>query len=189
MDKGTPPMTCVIMGNGPSLLDAPKELLEKYPTWGCNYVGEFWQPNYYVVVDRKILDNWSRILPTARGAQTCYLRNFFPGVPHPAELYDLPNARLLQRGEFVFPGESTQTGGTSTYIMMKLAYFFGYSLVYLVGVDHSLEHFTPNYPHGVRPDFLYRERHYRIAAEQYKKAGKRIVNLSAPSVLNEIFQF
>lgn len=176
---------CIILGSGPSLKDAPHSFLNSLPTFGCNHIGLFHVPLYYICVDKRaILD--PRIYDTAKWAHIAFLRAYFPDDPRPP-VYDLPNVRLVTRHDYVFSGEHTHTGGTAVYLMLKIAYYMGFETVFLVGVDHTLDHFTDDYPPGVRSSMENRERHYRLAAKTYKGAGRKIINLSAPSVLDEIF--
>ena len=178
-------MDCIILGNGKSLLDA---VLPDLPSYGCNYIGQIFQPTFFVCVDRTVIANDDWIYPTAKNARIAYLRDFNSCDPKPHPLYDLPNVYLVNKKSFVFRGESTTTGSTTTYLMLKIAYYSGYDTVYLYGVDHTLEHFGAWPPGTLKVDFEYREKHYRIAAEEYRRAGKKIINMSAPSVLDSIFQ-
>lgn len=177
-------MDCMILGNGPSLKEA---ILPDLPSYGCNYIGKLFQPTFFVCIDAHVIRNDNLIYPTARDARIAFLRDFNSCDHKPAPLYSLPNVYLVNKRSFVFRGESTTTGGTTTYLMLKIAYYAGYETVHLYGVDHTLEHFTEYLPGTTKIDFGYREKHYRIAAEMYKKAGRRIINHSAPSILDEIF--
>jgi hypothetical protein len=74
-----------------------------------------------------------------------------------------------------------------------MAYYEGFKRVFLYGVDHSRgwEHFTQNYPGGVettemRLDMMWW--HYRYANQVYKADGRQIINCSAASRLDEIFE-
>ena len=50
-------LTCIIMGNGPSLLYTPRELLAKYDTFGANsvFLLEDFTPTYYTVSDQQMV--------------------------------------------------------------------------------------------------------------------------------------
>lgn len=180
-------MDAIILGCGPSLLSAK---LPDLPTFGCNFIGNFLQPTYYVCVDLNTLKRPDEITPTARAAKIAYLRDFSSCDPKPRPLYELSNVELIKRKSYVWKKERAVTGGTSVYMMLKIAYFMGFDTVYLYGVDHTLEHFSKDYPVPTQKpsEMEYREWHYRLAAEEYKKAGKQIVNRSSPSVLDEIFE-
>ena len=94
-------------------------------------------------------------------------------------------------------------GGTVSYIAMQLAYFMGFSEVYLVGFDHSYtvpkeaevegraitsasddpNHFHPDYfGKGYRwhdPQVDRMEIAYRKARQAYETAGRKIYNATA----------
>jgi hypothetical protein len=176
-------MDCMILGNGPSLLTAS---LPDLPSYGCNYIGKFYQPTYYCCFDSTVIRNDDLIFPTAQAARIAYLR-FFNTCDHtPAPLYALPHVVLVTRQSYVIPGESSPTGASSVYMMLKIA-FHAFDTVYLYGVDHTTEHFSSDWPKGVLPSLNGREKHYRLVADLYRKAGKRIINRSAPSILDTIF--
>lgn len=174
----------MILGNGKSLLDA---VLPDLPSYGCNYIGKLYQPTFFVCIDSSALKHDDLIYPTARDAKIAYLRDFNSCDPKPSPLYDLPNVKLVNKKSYVFNGERTTTGGTTAYLMLKIAFYSGYDTVYLYGMDHTLEHFAEDWFPGVKPDLEYRETHYRIAAREYARAGGKIINRSAPSVLDTIF--
>jgi hypothetical protein len=177
-------MECIILGNGKSLLTA---VLPDLPAYGCNYIGKLIQPTYYVCIDASALKHDDLIYPTARDAKIAFLRDFNTCDPKPHPLYSLPNVSLVTKKSYTWKGESTTTGGTTTYLMLKIALSMGFTTVYLYGVDHTTEHFTEDWLPGVKPDLQYREKHYRIAAREYKLAGGKIINRSSPSILDEIF--
>lgn len=177
----------LILGNGPSLKDA---VLPDLPSFGCNFIGLLMQPTYYVCVDLNTLSFPDMITETARRAKIAYLRSFSTADPTPRPLYELDNVVLVTRKTYVWKHERAVTGGTSTYMMLKIA-FKDFDRVFLYGVDHTVSgHFTDKYPllKYTPRELTYREYHYRIAAEEYKKAGKQIINCSPPSALDEIFE-
>ncbi len=88
-------------------------------------------------------------------------------------------------------------GATVTYVSLQLAYYFGFSEVILIGVDHSFatkgkanttitsqgddpNHFNPKYfGKGFRwqlPDLETSEVAYAMARNAYEKAGRRVVD-------------
>jgi hypothetical protein len=178
-------MDCMILGNGPSLLTAK---LPDLPSSGCNYIGQFYQPTYYVCVDATVIRHDDIIYPTAKNAQIAFLRNFNTCDPQPKPLYDLPNVKLVTKKSYTFPGERTTTGCTTAYLMLKIAYYMDFDAVFLYGVDHTLEHFSTNWYPGNKPCLETRVWHYKLAVQEYKKAHKFIINRSAPSILDDIFK-
>lgn len=88
-------------------------------------------------------------------------------------------------------------GATVTYVSLQLAFYFGFSEVILIGVDHSFatkgvpnatitsqgddpNHFHPKYfGKGFRwqlPDLEISEIAYMMARQSYEKAGRRVVD-------------
>jgi len=179
------PRSCTIIGNGASLRDVPREFLDHYPTFGANHIYLFpYQPTYYVCVDSVVLDNFKdEILPTVLGAEKAFLASRYAR-------YSPWNCikHVVPADGFTLEGERCMSGHTVTYVSLKIALLaFDFDTAYLVGVDHTTETFDPRYPKAYNPMMESREYHYRLAAEAWRAQGKKIVNLSAPSVLDEIF--
>lgn len=177
-------MECIILGNGPSLLSA---VLPPLPVYGCNYIGKLLQPDFYCAFDRTVIAHDDLIYPTAKAAKVAYLRDFNSCDHKPAPLYALPHAVLVNKKSFVFQGESSPTGSSTLYMMLKIAFFSGFRRVYLYGVDHTTSHFSTDWPAGVQPSLDGRIKHYQIAASEYARVGGVIINRSAPSILDTIF--
>lgn len=188
--------TAIFIGHGKSLNDVPKELLNKYPSFGCNYIYKLpFQPTYYICVDTDVLRNYSKgISATVAQAEIAFLNDDFIGenLETLRELYKLNNVYLYNRHTIRFPEEFWFTGGTAAYVALKIAYVMGFSTIILVGCDRDKEwaHFTDDYPGGSKLGSYLRaqEFHLRIAGRIYKKVGRHIVNLSLPSVLDEYFE-
>src|SRR3990167_164482 len=180
----------LVLGCGRSLNDMPPDLLRRYPSYGGNYIGMSGiQPTYYVCVDYRTLQDFEKIEPVARNAETAYLGG---ALPKGSPIYALPNAVLLSKDRQDFAEERSFAGGTVVYPMLKLAYYAGFDTALLWGVDFdpSWKHFSDDYPSPGHPDrkigaMLY---HLSLAASIYQKAGKRIINCSMPSVLDNIFE-
>lgn len=180
----------LILGCGRSLNELPCELLDKYPSFGGNYIGlSGIQPTYYVCVDYRVLQDYEGIRDTACNAKIAYLGQVLP-ITSP--IYSSPNVVLLSRDKRDFKEEQSFAGGTVTYPMLKLAYYEGFEEVHLWGMDFdpNWQHFTNDYPvlgHSDRKidAMLY---HFQLADRVYRKAGKRIINFSYPSMLDTIFK-
>lgn len=181
--------TCVIMGNGPSLLDMPADTLQKFDTFGVNYCPH--SPAYYVCVDNDILINHhEKIYKLAAGAKLAFLAAKEFGS---SRLYDLNNLFLIRKDETDFKDEHFFSGFTVVYVALKAAFYLGYERVHLWGVDHSPEwdHFRDDYPKG---DIEHRAArmnemfyHYKLAQRVYAENDRRIVNHSRHSRLDLIF--
>ena len=188
--------TCIIIGNGPSLKAIPEELLTKYPSFGANLISMYsFQPTYYSCVGDKYLCKFPKeIYDVAANADTSFINNCHLDKPIPdlQKLYTLDNIELIDRDTATFPGEYFVMGGTVTYVNLKIAYFMGFDTVILVGCDHNPDwtHVYGNHLNTPPPTKKFHDMtyHYFVASEVYKKAGKRIVNLSAPSRLDEFFE-
>jgi len=142
---------CFIIGNGPSLNKHDLSLLKNEYTFGVNSFfyktrETGFRPYFYVVEDSSVMkENIEEI----RRFETPY--KFFPTnykSLHPKQ----PNTMFfrMNRGfyeksspNFVVPRFSTDAtkvlycGQSVTYINLQLAYFMGFSEVYLIGMDFS----------------------------------------------------
>jgi len=189
--------TVVVMGNGASLKDVPIELLHKYPTFGTNHIYVLpFQPTYYVCVDELLLDTYPhKIYDVVAQSNIAFLSDYFSNsmMPSTWRLYQLPNVVRYDEYTQWFPGEAWVAGGTVTYVALKMAYGMGFDTVLLVGCDRDKEwnHFSDDYPAlGDRNQRILdgQEYHLRLVGEAYKKDGRRIINLSPPSALDEFYE-
>lgn len=181
--------TCVIMGNGPSLLDMPKDNLEKFDTFGVNYA--LYPPTYYVCVDHDLLVNHhAEIYDLAAGAKQAFLPLKEFGT---SNLYDLKNVTMVKSDREYFKDERFFSGFTVVYVALKAAFYLGYERVHLYGVDFNKEwdHFREDYPRGdvvhraARMDEMFH--HFKLAQRVYAENDRRIVNHSRHSRLDLIF--
>lgn len=188
--------TCLVVGNGRSLRDVPLEFLRKYDSFGTNkiYLLDGFTPTYYVCINPLVI---SQNIDSIK-ALTCekFVRHGF-GIGKPL----VSNAKL----PFSFdPLSWVNEGYTVTYVCLQLAYWMGYKVVLLVGVDHRYQfdgrpnerqkmgetdpnHFDPSYfarQEWHTPDLDKSERYYRIARSVFEADGRRIINLTPDSALN-----
>ena len=190
--------TCLVIGNGPSLKDVPRELLERYPSFGANriYILPF-IPAYYVCTNPYILEQWKiqiELLPCVK-----FIRDEYADV--------VGGLHLKMTDEKIFsidPNEKIHGGFTVTYASLQLAHYMGFDTVLLVGVDHRYSyhgspnepvfqdgldqnHFENNYfPDGCtwqNPDLKQSETAYQRAREVYDNTGRKIINLGPDSAL------
>jgi len=181
--------TCVIMGNGPSLLEMPADILGEMDSFGVNYAP--YLPTYYACVDHDILtSHHDKIYHLVAGAKTAFLPLKEHGT---SDLYNLPNVTLVRRDESNFKDERFFSGFTVVYVALKCAFYMGYERVHLWGVDHSEDwsHYKAGYPiadpNHIPARMREMEYHYRLAQEVYTVNGRRIVNHSHHSKLDAIF--
>ncbi|WP_335595108.1 FkbM family methyltransferase [Hyphomonas sp.] len=135
---------CFIIGNGPSLSRTDLEKLKDEVTFATN--GFFlkaadlsWTPTFYVVEDHLVaedraedihkLASWTKLFP----ANLAYVlepdenTTFFDHRPRPSFPHGF---------DFSFEADKqTYAGGTVVYTCMQLAAYFGFTEIYLVGVD------------------------------------------------------
>lgn len=195
--------TGIVMGSGESLNDMPRELLEKYPTFGVNHIYLLpFQPTYFCSIDDVFLRKYAReMCASAANAKLAFLSIIMLGVPEPGlkELYQLENVRFFGENTIRFPGECCMSGENVPYVLFKIAYAMGFTTILLTGCDRDKEwkYFSDDYPteylrfrtkgqwevKRARMDY-----HFKIASEIYKKDGRRIVNLSLPSDLDEFLE-
>jgi hypothetical protein len=191
--------TCLIIGNGPSLADVPTDFLDKYPTFGSNRVYLKYEPNYYACVNPLVIKQYYRDinrLDSLKFVSGKYA-HFVPGSVR----LSITAERVFAKRDF----EPVYEGYTVTFVLMQIAYWYGYKRVGLVGVDHRYtfegkpnqeliadgvdqNHFDPSYFSGGAmwnaPDLVRSEQSYRIAKDVYERAGREIVNLTPDSALD-----
>jgi hypothetical protein len=186
----------LVLGNGLSINDMPQELLEKYESFGANYIhlcNVF--PTYYVCIDTTVLvDNAPKIIDVASQAKIAFLSSFHDGSENDEtkKLYDLGNIMLVHKDEDAFKSERFMSGHTSVYVCLKMAYYMGFRTVLMFGVDHDggWKHCVEDYPSGVpttEEKKLQMRKHFAYANSVYRSSGRKIINFSLRSQLDEIF--
>ncbi len=201
--------TAVVIGNGPSLDVTPlEELASKYITFGSNKIFASashpdFTPNYYSIVDKEMLD---ACLPLPNGftpdamflrAEAC--------VPENNPIYPIVAAGFSKNiDNFVV------LGGTVTYCLFQIAYFMGFKILLLLGVDHNYpvasqiragapfvggdtdpDHFIcedgPYFEKGKTynaPELERVAQYYAWADEFFRSEGRRILNLTPGTKLD-----
>jgi hypothetical protein len=193
----------IIACNGPSLNDIPMSKIRGETVFGLNrgYLKEDLPITYLVVMVKKVAEQWGD------------------------EILSVPCDTLfttLLEGDHVCPvkqraGDRFSTdisifasrGHTVTYYTMQIAYYMGFSEVYLIGLDHSYDysntkrdeshhravistgddpnHFHPDYfgeganwlPYS--PDMV--EKNYKKATKAYQDDGRILMNISTQTKL------
>jgi hypothetical protein len=116
--------------------------------------------------------------------------------------------RISPIKQFSFkPHEYVYEGYTVTFVCMQLAYYFGFTIVLLVGMDHKYifdgkpnekkfmieddpNHFDPGYfrnQYWNNPDLNQSEASYKLAKTMFEKNGRKIINLTPETEL-DIFE-
>jgi len=195
--------TAIVLGSGKSLNDVPRALLEKYPSFGVNHIYLLpFQPTYFCSVDSLYLQRYPREMrPTAAKAKIAFISDKLLGSPACGlrELYELENVYLYGENTIPFPGEYCMTGENVPYVALKIAYGMGFTTVLLAGCDRDKdwEYFSKDYPAehleirtklnwGIKKRGM--EYHFAIAGLVYQDDGRRIINFSAPSKIDEYFE-
>ncbi|MEM6527970.1 MAG: 6-hydroxymethylpterin diphosphokinase MptE-like protein [Chloroflexota bacterium] len=198
-----------ILGNGPSLNRHDLTKLSSEVTFGVNNIFLKYAPTYYVVEDYLMAEDRSAVINAYNGSTVKFFGNYLRYC-----LADQENTLWLNvRYDYTdFPGfpcfsenvlRRVYVGGTVTYICMQLAFYMGFSHVYLVGFDHNYNlpavahrdgnrvitdapdhnHFSPDYlREGDRwhlPHVERMERAYHRARTVYETHGRTIVNATA----------
>ena len=193
--------TAVILCNGPSLVHADFDLLQRSDAFvfGLNKINLLFdrvalRPDAIVAVNPHIVAQNREFLE--RTAIPLYLDSHAVRLVGPR-----PNVTYLHSasiGKFARDcSMSVNQGGTVTFVALQLAYHLGFERVALVGCDHHFvqsgppnaaveaagpdeSHFDPGYfPPGATwqlPDLVLSEMHYLLARQVYESAGRVIVN-------------
>lgn len=185
---------CFIIANGPSLKDTDLSLLKDEYTIGMNriYLNGF-KPNYLAVVDIDI-----QLMQFKEDYDELEMLKFFSWNTrkHFTDKDNLIYIRSDYKPQFSTDLTKTSWGGHSvTNICIQLAYFMGFTEVYLVGKDHSYNvtgvpgakvksdgkegnHFIKGYyKNGMSwriPDYKGEELAYSMALDAFKKGGRKI---------------
>lgn len=137
-----------MIGNGPSLKDCPKELLEKYPTFGSNKIFLLpFSPTYYAIIDFDMLHDCTEVIASGiahvklDGYADYDLCEFTPGEVFLPKGVPIPGSNQMNvviHDAFSHDiNQFVSMGGTVTYALLQLAFYMGFETVLLVGVDHK----------------------------------------------------
>ena len=188
---------CFVIGNGPSLNRMELSRLRGHHCFGLNKIYLLFERqaldlSYHVAVNPLIMQQSAAEIAglqcpsflsysAARGVVGVDQRKYFLATG--GGLGFQPNLLGL-----------VPEGNTVTFVALQIAFFMGFSRVFLVGVDHSFacagsanekqrfdgpdgNHFDPDYFRGQEwhlPDLEASELAYRIADFTYRRAGRRV---------------
>lgn len=212
---------CFIIGNGPSLNKLDMSLLR--PEWSIGVNSIFLHPEFkhgtpkhYVVEDVYVAEDRASEISQIHD-RPCWFGQYLRGIIPDADNVNWINVSLDYRNRPEFPKfcgdirEEAYVGGSVTYICMQIAYFLGFSKVYLIGFDHSYQvkedvkvdgnklvstsddpnHFDPSYfGKGYRwhvPNVERMERGYLRARQAFEADNRRIYN-ATPGGKLEVFE-
>ena len=203
---------CFVIGNGPSLKEMDLSYLKDEYTFGMNRIYlafEEWgfQTSFLVSVNDLVIEQcWEDFhnLKTPKFISWRAKNLLYPkGDPdqYTQFLYTTYTGKKFSRKII----DRFWEGATVTYVCLQLAFCMGFNEVILIGVDHDfisegkanqtvvsdgddLNHFSPAYfGKGFRwqlPDLETSELAYRLARENYEKAGRRVLDATVDGKLN-----
>lgn len=183
--------TCLVIGNGYSLRDVPRDFLTRYPSFGTNkiFLLDGFAPNNYVAVNPDMIPYIDEI---NKLKSIKYISDKFSGkVPGSIPIHSVSDRRFFESQSI---DNRLWEGYGVTYCCLQIAYWLGYKTALLVGVDHRYNndttkgnHFSDEYENGIPVithvmDNLIPA--YVLARDAYAKAGRRIINLTKDSALD-----
>lgn len=134
---------CFIIGNGPSLKPEDLERLKGEITFASNKIYKIfdkttWRPTFYMVVDPIVLEenvkDINLVKAKAKFTLQCYKHLFN------ADIYFNNNLYKNKFGSFSTNiMESLYSSGTVSYHLLQIAYYMGFSEVYLLGHDYNFK--------------------------------------------------
>lgn len=207
---------CFICGNGPSLKAEDLNILSQRGeyTFGMNRIFKIfpqteWRPSFYICEDNVIMEN---IQEQVNAIECDY--KFIPAQLNWYYNVDIDNAYYFnihfQEGNHAFSYDASkqlECTGTVTITCIQLAYYMGFSEVYLIGVDHNFSnmtdkdgnkvvdntvknYFCDDYDKDVADkvvhDLHYTTRSYELAKEACDKVGFKVYNATRGGKL-EVF--
>jgi len=137
---------CFVIGTGPSLTVEDLELLKDEITFGSNRIFEIftrtsWRPTYYINQDYKLIEKYQEEIKSVECRHV-----FLPlDAKHFFGLDDKISYFVLRHKDF-YPRDADFSthinrfmgqGFTVTYGTIQMAYYMGFSEVYLLGIDHN----------------------------------------------------
>lgn len=134
---------CFIIGNGPSLKPEDLEKLKGEITFASNKIYKIfnkttWRPTFYMVVDSIVLEenveDINSVEANTKFTLRCYKHLFN------ADVYFTNNLYINKRGHFSTNiMESLYSSGSVSYHLLQIAYYMGFSEVYLIGHDYNFK--------------------------------------------------
>ncbi len=140
--------SCFIIGNGPSLNKMDLSLLTSLNTFGLNKIYLMLDKvdinlTYHVAVNPIVIEQSKRHFEALNCSSFLSMRPAYRSVKRMNHIY-----RICTGGSFPFQTDASRIlyeGYTVTYVAMQLAFYMGFSKVFLIGVDHNFVAFgKPN---------------------------------------------
>jgi hypothetical protein len=191
---------CFIIGNGPSLRNTDLSKLRNEYTFGMNRIylafpDMGFSTTFFVSINDLVIQQ------TAQDIQKLNMPKFVSWRAQQwlnprNDLYFLYTTYTGPKFARKVTGRIWE-GATVTYVALQIAYYLGFTEVYLIGVDHSfatqgkpnetvvsqgndLNHFDPSYfGKGFRwqlPDLVTSELAYRLAKKAFERDGRKVID-------------
>jgi hypothetical protein len=216
---------CFILGNGPSLNEMDLKLLKDEYSFAVNSIyyktqEMGYKPTFFVAEDKHvILDNLKELneyeceymfFPAIfKGRVKKGMNRFFANLNYSFYVSSNP---YFEKSRFSFDcDKQIYCGQSVTIVNLQLAYYMGFTEVYLIGMDFSyhipetvkvtgnvlesteddVNHFHPNYFgkgkkwHDPKLDNVFQS--YQLAKEVFEKDGRKIINATKGGKL-ELFE-
>ncbi len=203
--------SCFIIGNGPSLNKMDLSLLKGHCIFGLNKVHLLLERtdlelSYHVAVNSLVVEqciNEFNSLTCPSFLSFGAARHLTSGRDH---IYFLATDSHFQAPYSFYrdPLQPITEGYTVTYVAMQLAFYMGFSKVFLIGVDHNFKtigspneeqilkgedqnHFDPRYFSNMKwhlPDLDASEMSYRLASWFFKRDGRMIFDATVEGNLH-----
>lgn len=191
---------CFVIGNGTSLKDETNEFLRSFPSFGTNRIYLKLLPTYYVCINQEVASQWKDDIAKLDCVKFVTDRVEIPGAIPLHSSYMMAFSRE--------PYKYVCEGNTVTYVALQLAFYMGFTTVYLIGVDHRYKfkgsphdlltadgadpnHFDQSYfSNGAKwnaPDLEGSEKAYSIAKRVYESDHRKIINLT-PNTALDVFE-
>lgn len=191
----------ILVANGPSLNLMDLSFLKHNVTIGMNkiFLGfrKFhFYPRYYVAVNNKVISQSADEIKKINAVKFIGNRGN-QGLLNEDALTYLINTQAPTARFCTDITECVHEGWTVTHAALQIAFYLGFSTVYIIGMDHHYtysgspnesqiltgedpNHFSGEYfGHGQEwdnPDLKNSEESYRIAREIYERNGRRIID-------------
>ena len=189
--------SCYVLGNGPSLKNVPNLVLNSLPTFGSNRIFLKYVPDFYCCINPLEAQKYPEEIMKLTSEKFVTDKIHIPGCT--------PLHSTTQVDFSTNPALWVNEGYSVTYVALQLAFFYGFTEVLLLGVDHRYvqpcapneeitwqgkdpNHFTDDY---VKPgdrwngaDLERSEYFYKIAKKIFEGDGRKIINLTENSELD-----
>ena len=141
---------CVVIGNGPSLRieDLTKLHLLGVPTFACNRVTlafpqTEWRPTYYFMSDENLIRQYNDDVPDVPAAHRFFPKRYRDIVRN-GVYYNELEFDYRKEGKFsTDAAKGIYPGGSITTEMLQMAYYMGFTEIYMIGVDFSYAFNSP----------------------------------------------